>query len=702
MPESVMPEFDPFLDSRPQPNGLSYRQYLAHAFFDLHAHPELSNKEFQTTQRILYYLWQMLHAEEHDLKPLDPREPMSSKVPLPAELKQILPQQLLDIWDKPSLEDMVAASAKAYAEDVDKVPFVVTLSENEDRVVTASFLPGGNSFWVDIVPRGTENQPFNGVRADIDALDGQDATPGVGDEFVASLNPNVAHNCGHDLHATIALAAAAETAARGKKPTRFIFQHAEEPAIGGRVNVRYGAGKNLATCMALHARGIDNYGNKLTPGEFYSIEGPINGAAIFTRFTVKDAMPAEVGAHIIDRYPQMMNVYINAAKSEKKEGKTKYGSPEFLNAVRHRVQTMEVSTEAATVPLYTKMSTGVDGKHFTATGTLRHFESEVDGVMAALVEDVVAKLWLEAVSEDPERAQPTGRSRAEQRHLVYELLIVGRGGHSSRPKVVPNPQKLVTGAAAMLNSRFKPRKETARQRARVASWHTSDAETAPNAIPTTAAIRGVLPLPPQWDEGPRGQTRTHSQMRKRIQQYLADQGYPNLNWKLKLARATPEDDKWISPQPVTPEIEIEVVGKASVVHNDEALHRRVVQEYQGKDLALHKIDRSDGGDDLEAWKDWARLLYQYFATHSGKDLHTNGNIAARTAAQILELVGKGKQAEMTFTQMDHNFQPLPRNEGEMQNRIVNHRSAPGAKPRDIPGGPEWLPTARRLTSAGRA
>lgn len=84
--------------------------------------------------------------------------------------------------------------------------------------------------YVDIGPDG----PRVGIRGDIDALPIHELT---GLPF-ASQHPGVMHACGHDVHATIALATAcalAEADQRGKLPVgvRVIFQPAEEVMDGG-------------------------------------------------------------------------------------------------------------------------------------------------------------------------------------------------------------------------------------------------------------------------------------------------------------------------------------------------------------------------------------------------------------------------------------------------------------------------------------
>lgn len=100
---------------------------------------------------------------------------------------------------------------------------------------------------VDIGPNTSERVGF---RADIDALPITECQH----EF-ASLNAGVMHACGHDIHATVALAlACALASAPLKVGVRVIFQPAEEVMDGGAPEViSYGALEGVATLYALHA-----------------------------------------------------------------------------------------------------------------------------------------------------------------------------------------------------------------------------------------------------------------------------------------------------------------------------------------------------------------------------------------------------------------------------------------------------------------
>ncbi|RYE53404.1 MAG: amidohydrolase [Sphingobacteriales bacterium] len=89
-------------------------------------------------------------------------------------------------------------------------------------------------------------------RADMDALPIQEET---GLAF-ASKNKNVSHACGHDAH-TAMLLATASTLSRVKAQLNgtiyFIFQHAEEQAPGGAIDiVKSGVLKNVEAFFGMH------------------------------------------------------------------------------------------------------------------------------------------------------------------------------------------------------------------------------------------------------------------------------------------------------------------------------------------------------------------------------------------------------------------------------------------------------------------
>ncbi|ALU21048.1 N-acyl-L-amino acid amidohydrolase [Corynebacterium pseudotuberculosis] len=101
---------------------------------------------------------------------------------------------------------------------------------------------------VDVGPNTEEKVAF---RADIDALPISEQN----DLDYASLNAGVMHACGHDVHATIALATACSLAsAELNIGVRVIFQPAEEVMDGGAPDViGYGALEGIANIFAIHA-----------------------------------------------------------------------------------------------------------------------------------------------------------------------------------------------------------------------------------------------------------------------------------------------------------------------------------------------------------------------------------------------------------------------------------------------------------------
>ncbi|ALP33206.1 amidohydrolase [Corynebacterium pseudotuberculosis] len=101
---------------------------------------------------------------------------------------------------------------------------------------------------VNVGPNTEEKVAF---RADIDALPISEQN----DLDYASLNAGVMHACGHDVHATIALATACALAsAELNIGVRVIFQPAEEVMDGGAPDViGYGALEGIANIFAIHA-----------------------------------------------------------------------------------------------------------------------------------------------------------------------------------------------------------------------------------------------------------------------------------------------------------------------------------------------------------------------------------------------------------------------------------------------------------------
>jgi amidohydrolase len=102
-------------------------------------------------------------------------------------------------------------------------------------------------------PAGQDASPRIALRADIDALRVADDK----DVEYRSQNPGIAHACGHDAHATIAVGAAlALDACASNLPWpvhwRLILQPAEETSTGARQMVAAGAVENVDAIVGLH------------------------------------------------------------------------------------------------------------------------------------------------------------------------------------------------------------------------------------------------------------------------------------------------------------------------------------------------------------------------------------------------------------------------------------------------------------------
>lgn len=104
--------------------------------------------------------------------------------------------------------------------------------------------------------QGTKPGPLNprtvGLRADIDALPMEDE----GDEPYKSVNSGRAHKCGHDLHSTCLLGAAAYLAKNRhlfSGTVNLIFQPAEEGEGGAKRMMDEGLFSKLAPCDEVYA-----------------------------------------------------------------------------------------------------------------------------------------------------------------------------------------------------------------------------------------------------------------------------------------------------------------------------------------------------------------------------------------------------------------------------------------------------------------
>ena len=149
--------------------------------------------------------------------------------------------------------------------------------------LVAKVLPTGTGAWCDVLPAGFDYASgLVGLRADIDALPIGEQT---GLDF-ASVNPGVAHACGHDVHTAIVLGAGLVLAqlrdagqlARG---VRLIFQPAEETSPGGAVAaIEGGVLTDLTEIYALHCD------PRTDTGQIALKVGPITSAVDQVRVTL--------------------------------------------------------------------------------------------------------------------------------------------------------------------------------------------------------------------------------------------------------------------------------------------------------------------------------------------------------------------------------------------------------------------------------
>ncbi|HEY9646624.1 MAG TPA: M20 family metallopeptidase [Chroococcidiopsis sp.] len=99
---------------------------------------------------------------------------------------------------------------------------------------------------------GTDDDPrLLAIRADMDALPIHERT---GLEF-ASRQPGIMHACGHDVHTTVGLGTAMVLAQLGDRlpgTIRFLFQPAEETALGASWMVKDGVMKDVSAVFGAH------------------------------------------------------------------------------------------------------------------------------------------------------------------------------------------------------------------------------------------------------------------------------------------------------------------------------------------------------------------------------------------------------------------------------------------------------------------
>ena len=112
--------------------------------------------------------------------------------------------------------------------------------------------PEGVGLVADLRPPGRADGPLVAIRADLDALPIHEHN----DVDYRSAHAGVMHACGHDVHMSCAMgAAAALAAARDSLPwgVRLIYQHAEESSPSGAPDmIAFGALEGVRAIIALH------------------------------------------------------------------------------------------------------------------------------------------------------------------------------------------------------------------------------------------------------------------------------------------------------------------------------------------------------------------------------------------------------------------------------------------------------------------
>lgn len=184
--------------------------------------------------------------------------------------------------------DALALQLSTLRRDLHRDP---ELSWNEHRTVErlASTLAGfgitdvqrvANTGLIARVPGRDRTAPVVALRGDIDALPIQEAT---GLPF-ASINPGVMHACGHDVHATWAIAA---TRLLLISPSRgdvlVIFQPAEEVGEGARAILESGALDSVRTIFGGH---VDR---RFEVGQVVAQEGALAASTDTFRITITGA-----------------------------------------------------------------------------------------------------------------------------------------------------------------------------------------------------------------------------------------------------------------------------------------------------------------------------------------------------------------------------------------------------------------------------
>jgi amidohydrolase len=133
--------------------------------------------------------------------------------------------------------------------EIETTRYLATILQNSGLAVT--IISSGTGLIVE--PAGQDAGPRIAFRADIDALYVADEK----DVEYRSRTPGIAHACGHDAHATIAVGAALALDACASllpRPLRWrlILQPAEETSNGARQMVAAGAVDNVDAIIGLH------------------------------------------------------------------------------------------------------------------------------------------------------------------------------------------------------------------------------------------------------------------------------------------------------------------------------------------------------------------------------------------------------------------------------------------------------------------
>lgn len=181
----------------------------------------------------------------------------ASGVLLPPALHDRLVALRRDLHEHPELAFQEERTAAVLARELAAVG--VSRVERIGRTGLVARIPG----------QGTGSPPV-AIRGDIDALPLQEAT---GLPF-ASAYPGVMHACGHDVHASWAVGAAALLSARpARGDVLVLFQPAEEIGEGAQAMIREGALDGVRAIFGAH---VDR---RFTVGQVVAQAGPLAASA---------------------------------------------------------------------------------------------------------------------------------------------------------------------------------------------------------------------------------------------------------------------------------------------------------------------------------------------------------------------------------------------------------------------------------------